>query len=192
LSRVTKTTTCLCLAYLCYDNTLGGESLLPANTHRAKLSENSTNITLVGQKWLVNQWLGADPKKNPKGEVHGSPTAMKSEHAEAFVVLPDAMLLGARRRIAELGIQHRLPSIFSAPEHVEAGGLMGYGVNRLDIFRRAATYVDKILRGAKPADLPIEQPMMFDLVVNMQTATALGLKVPSAILIFPFDTFIQS
>lgn len=110
-------------------------------------------------------------------------TAIKSERAEAFVVLPDAMLLGARRRIADLGIQNRLPSIFSAQEHVDAGGLMGYGVNRLDIFRRAATYVDKILRGVKPADLPIEQPMVFDLVVNMKTAKTLGLKVPSAILV---------
>jgi putative tryptophan/tyrosine transport system substrate-binding protein len=140
------------------------------------LQETQTAAVALGVTLLSAEVKGPD-------HLNAVFTAMKSERAEAFIVLPDAMFLGARRRIAELGIQHRLPSIFSAQEHVEAGGLMGYGVNRRDIFRRAATYVAKILRGAKPADLPIEQPMLFDLVVNMQTATALGLKVASAILV---------
>jgi putative ABC transport system substrate-binding protein len=109
-------------------------------------------------------------------------TAIKKERADALIVLGDAMLLGQRRRIADLGVKGGLPSIYGIPEDVEAGGLMAYAANRLDIFRRAATYVDKILKGAKPADLPVEQPTKFDLVINLRTAKAFGLTVPPSLL----------
>ena len=110
-------------------------------------------------------------------------TAIKKDRAEALIVLLDEMLLAQRRRIADLAVKGALPSISGILEHVDAGGLMGYAADRLDIFRRAATYVDRILKGAKPDDLPIEQPTKFDLVINLRTAKALGLAIPPALLV---------
>ena len=86
------------------------------------------------------------------------------------------------RRIAELALKYRLPSISPLSDFPEAGGLMSYGTNLVDLYRRAATYVDKILKGAKPADLPVEQPTKFELVINLKTAKALGLTVPPTLL----------
>src|SRR4029453_11459070 len=83
-------------------------------------------------------------------------------------------------RIVDLSAKHRLPSIFASREFVDAGGLMAYGPNFTDLYRRAATYVDKILKGAKPADLPIEQPTKFELVINLKTAKRLGLTIPQS------------
>jgi ABC-type uncharacterized transport system substrate-binding protein len=109
--------------------------------------------------------------------------AIKKERAAALIVLLDEMLLGQRQRIADLAVKSALPSMYGVPEHVDAGGLMGYAADRLDIFRRAAVYVDKILKGAKPADLPVEQPTKFDLILNLKTAKALGLTIPSSLLL---------
>lgn len=109
--------------------------------------------------------------------------AMKKERAGALTVLPDPMLLAQRQRIADLAATHRLPAIYGIPEHVEAGGLMAYAANRLDIFRRAATYVDKILKGARPADLPVEQPIKFEFIVNLKAAKAIGLTIPPNVLV---------
>ena len=92
------------------------------------------------------------------------------------------MLFTERRRIVALAEKHRLPSMFNARDFVELGGLMGYGASILDLNRRAATYVDKILNGAKPGDLPIEQPTKFELVINLKTAKALGLTIPQPLL----------
>ena len=88
-----------------------------------------------------------------------------------------------RALIAELALKARLPTMFPMPAYVEAGGLLSYGPNVLDFFRRAAVYVDKILKGAKPGDLPVEQPTRYELVINMKTAKALGLKIPQSILL---------
>ena len=85
--------------------------------------------------------------------------------------------------MAELAIRYRLPTIFAVRDHVEAGGLMSYGPDYSDLVRRGAVYVDKILRGAKPADLPIEQPTKFEFVVNLKTAKALGLTIPPSLLL---------
>jgi putative ABC transport system substrate-binding protein len=87
-----------------------------------------------------------------------------------------------RRRVAELALQHRLPGIFELVDFAEAGALMAYAENTSDLFRRAAIYVDKILKGAKPGDLPIEQPTKFELVINLKTAKALGLTIPPSLL----------
>jgi ABC-type uncharacterized transport system substrate-binding protein len=94
-----------------------------------------------------------------------------------------ALLNPRRREIAELAVKSRLPTIYRERESVEAGGLMAYGPNIPDLFRRAAIYVDKILKGAKPADLPVEQPTKFELVINLKTAKSLGLTIPQSVLL---------
>src|SRR5262249_15538612 len=95
---------------------------------------------------------------------------------------PSPMFFGERRRLAELALKHRLPTVHSSREYVDAGGLVGYGANLPERFRRAAVFVDKILKGAKPADLPVEQPTKFELVINLKTAKQLGLTIPPAVL----------
>jgi putative ABC transport system substrate-binding protein len=109
--------------------------------------------------------------------------AASKESVDGLVVVPDAMLLAQRSRLAELAAKHRLPAIYGIWDHAEVGGLMAYAASRPEIFRRAAMYVDKILKGAKPGDLPVEQPTTFELVVNMKTAKALGIKIPQSILV---------
>jgi putative ABC transport system substrate-binding protein len=110
--------------------------------------------------------------------------------AEAVIGTADAVAMLQRRRIAELALRNRLATMFSQSEYVEAGGLMSYGESLRDFFWRAATYVDKILKGAKPADLPIEQPMKFELVINMRTAKTLGIAVQKELL-FRADRVIE-
>jgi ABC-type uncharacterized transport system substrate-binding protein len=116
-------------------------------------------------------------------EITSSFGAMARDRAEAVLILGDTFFLQQMRRIADLALKYRLPSVFLNPELVEAGGLMSYGPNFTDNFRRAASYVDKILKGAKPADLPIEQPTKFELVINLKTAKALGLTIPQSLLL---------
>ena len=103
--------------------------------------------------------------------------------AGALTIMPDPLFAGNLKRIADLAVKRRLPSIFHLTEFVDSGGLMAYGPNRSDMFRRAASYVDKILKGAKPADLPVEQPTKFELVINGKTAKALGLTIPPSVMI---------
>ncbi len=107
---------------------------------------------------------------------------MTRARAGALTVLPSAMLFTERRRLVDLAAKNRLPAVYVQREVVDAGGLMSYGPNLADLFRRAATYVDKILKGAKPADLPVEQPTKFELVINLKTAKALGLTIPQSLL----------
>ena len=104
------------------------------------------------------------------------------QRAGALVVGLDTLTQTNHRFIVDLAAKHRLPTIYGTREFVDAGGLMGYGVSYPDLYRRAATYVDKILKGAKPADLPVEQPTKFDLVINLKTAKALGLTIPPSLL----------
>jgi putative tryptophan/tyrosine transport system substrate-binding protein len=100
----------------------------------------------------------------------------------ALTVLTSVMFLNERRRLVDLAAKNRLPAVYSAREFVDDGGLMAYGPDRTDLYRRAAAYVDKILKGAKPADLPVEQPTKFELVFNLKTAKALGLTIPQSLL----------
>jgi putative ABC transport system substrate-binding protein len=116
-------------------------------------------------------------------EFAGAFSAMTKERARAVFVIADPMLFSERQRISDLAIKHRLPSIHGPSEYVEAGGLLSYGPSYPDLFRRAAVYVDKILKGAKPGDLPIEQPTKFELVVNLKTARTLGVTIPRSILL---------
>jgi putative tryptophan/tyrosine transport system substrate-binding protein len=102
--------------------------------------------------------------------------------AGALIVVASPPLFAHRKRIAELAVKHRLPTVGGSREYAEAGGLASYGADYPDLFRRAAVYVDKILKGAKPADLPMEQPTTFELVINLKTAKALGLTIPQSLL----------
>ena len=103
--------------------------------------------------------------------------------ADALVVLPDPLTLLERRRIADLAAKHRLPAMYGFKEFVEAGGLMSYGTMQTDLYRRAAAHVNKVLRGAKPADVPVEQATRFELVINLKTAKALGVTLPQSVLL---------
>ena len=115
-------------------------------------------------------------------EIDAAFAAMRSEHAGDILVLRDPLFLGQRTQIAALAAKSRLPAVYGFREAAEAGGLMAYGASVPFMYRSAATYVDKILRGAKPADLPVEQPTKFELVINLKTAKALGLTIPQSLL----------
>ena len=109
-------------------------------------------------------------------------SAIVKNSAGALIVFPSPMFYGAHKRLVDLAAKHRLPAIYAFQEAVASGGLMSYGTSIPDLSRRAATYVDKILKGAKPADLPVEQPTKFELVINLKTAKALGLTIPPSVL----------
>jgi len=108
--------------------------------------------------------------------------AAAAGRAEAMLAFDDPMLLSSRARFVALAAKHRLPTMYGLREFPDAGGLLSYGPNLLDQYRRTATYVDRILKGAKPADLAVEQPTKFDLVINLKTAKALGLTIPPSVL----------
>jgi putative ABC transport system substrate-binding protein len=129
--------------------------------------------------------LGIEPLlldvRKPEDVVRAFDTA-GMQRANALAVGNDTVTHASRRQIVELAAQRRLAAIYATREFVDAGGLIAYSVNYADLYRRAATYVDKILKGAKPADLPVEQPTKFDLVINLKTAKALGLEIPDKLL----------
>ena len=116
-------------------------------------------------------------------ELEGAFTGMTKARAGALLGLTQPFAFVHARRIADLAVKSRLPAVFAFRESVEAGGLMAYAANAPDMFRRAATYVDKILKGAKPGDLPVEQPTKFELVINLKTAKALRLAIPQSLLV---------
>jgi putative ABC transport system substrate-binding protein len=115
-------------------------------------------------------------------EFDGAFAAMAKERVGALLVVSDVIFNNHRTRLADLAARSRLPAAYAVRESVEAGGLMSYGPSFLDLYRRAATYVDKILKGAKPAELPVERPTEFELVINMKTAKVLGLTIPQSVL----------
>ena len=106
----------------------------------------------------------------------------RRQHPDALITIEDPLTLDYRNQIADFAAGHQLPTLHGLREFVAAGGLMSYGANRVDLFRRAAGYVDKILKGANPADLPVQQPTKFEMVINLKTAKALGLDVPATLL----------
>ena len=141
----------------------------------AQLREAEAAARVLG---LRLQTLAA---RNPQ-EIDGAFAAMTRERAGALLILADPLFTRQRRQLAELAMKRRLSSIFWTAEYAEAGGLMVYGASTLDLERRAAPYVDKILKGAKPGDLPVEQPTTFELIINLRTAKAIGLTIPPSLL----------
>jgi putative ABC transport system substrate-binding protein len=129
--------------------------------------------------------LGLEPITREIRQVEDIPSAIGAlkGRADALYVATDPLVFSNRVRINALAQDARLPTIYGAREYVDAGGLLSYGPNWTDLFRRAAEQVDKILRGAKPADIPVEQPTKFDLIINLKTAKALGLTVPPSVLV---------
>ena len=108
--------------------------------------------------------------------------AMTREHADGLIVLSDTFTTFYRARLAEVEAKHKLPAIYGHDQYIEAGGLMSYGPSLSEGYRLAADFVDKVLKGAKPADLPVEQPTKFELIINLETAKALDLNIPAAVL----------
>jgi putative ABC transport system substrate-binding protein len=119
--------------------------------------------------------------KGPQ-DFDGAFEAVKSQRPDALITIDDPLMLDNRSRILQFAATERLPTIHGLREFVVAGGLMSYGASLSDLYRRAADYVDKILKGAKAADLPVEQPTKFDLIINLGTARALGITVPPNLL----------
>ena len=120
--------------------------------------------------------------RGPNPDLEGAFQAAASGRVNALVTVRTALLINYRKQIADLAIKNRLPSIQEGNDFVEAGGLMSYSASDTEVFRRAAYYVDRILKGAKPADLPVEQPTKFELVINLKTAKQIGLTIPPNVL----------
>jgi putative ABC transport system substrate-binding protein len=149
--------------------------LNPANpTNRPQAKEIDAVAPGLGVKLLSFEVKGID-------DIERAFTAMTKERAGALLVIGGAAG-NFGPRIAEIAVETRLPTIWTSSNAVESGGLMSYGTDFADLYRRAATYVDKILKGAKPADLPIEQPTKFELVINLKTARQIGLTIPPNVL----------
>jgi len=146
---------------------------------------NTVNVTNLKETEAAAQALGVRVlalEVRRAEDLEGAFQRALRDRADAMLSIGDTVLVFHRRRIVDFAGKNRLPAMYSLPEYMEDGGLMMYGPNVADIYRRAATFVDKILKGAKPANLPVEQPTKFELVINMKTAKALGLKIPPSVL----------
>jgi len=148
----------------------------PANpVHRPSMG----TIEAAGRRLKVELYpVGAQEPK----EIEGAFSALVAKRVEALVVFPDGMFIAQTSVIVGLAARRRLPAMYGVREYAEAGGLMAYGTNLLGMFRLSASFVDKILKGAKPGDLPVEQPTNFAFVINLKTAKALGLTIPPSLL----------
>ncbi len=151
-----------------------GTSTRPGNAQTLREVELAAGAFKVEVRYLDV----LDPKK-----IETAFGAARKERVDAVLVLAGRILISHRTQVVELAVKSRLPAIYPFPVYVEAGGLMSYGVRRSDLFRRAATYVDKILKGANPAELPVEQPTKFELVINLKTAKDLGITIPPTLLL---------
>ena len=150
-----------------------GSSTTPGNAQRLRETELAAGALRVQLQYLDI----VDPK-----DIETAFQAASKERADVVLVLGSALFNSHRAQILELAVKRRLPAIYEWPEFVEAGGLMSYGVSLTDLHRRAATYVDKILKGAKPADLPVEQAKKFEFIVNLKAAKQIGLTIPPNVL----------
>jgi putative ABC transport system substrate-binding protein len=150
-----------------------GSSRMPGNAQALK--ETELAAAALGVKLQYLDVLGSK-------DIETAFRAASRGRADAFLMMAGSVLLSQRTQIVALAVKSRLPAIYYDPQFVEAGGLMTYGVSFTDLDRRAATYVDKILKGAKPADLPVEQPTKFELIINLKAAKQIGLTIPPNVL----------
>jgi putative ABC transport system substrate-binding protein len=151
-----------------------GTSTTPGNAQALRETELAAGALTVKLQYL--------DVRGPK-DIETAFQAVSKERAEAVLLLPSPVLNSQRKHIVDLAIKRRLAAICYTPEWVEDGGLMTYGVSYTDLYRRAAMYVDKILKGAKPADLPVEQPTKFEFMINLKTAKQIGLAIPPNVLV---------
>jgi putative tryptophan/tyrosine transport system substrate-binding protein len=163
------------------------KEIVPKMSHLAVLGDSSEPFTAQSLKETERtakafgvqlQYLDVKDPKDVKGALEDA----RKSRADAAVVLASAIFISQRSQLAELAVKNRLPAVYQASEYVEAGGLMTYGASITDLFRRAATYVDRILKGAKPADIPVEQPTTFELIINLRAAKEIGLTIPPNVL----------
>ena len=168
--------------------------LIPSATRAAVLLEGATvpgageqvNLLLIDQLQAAARQIGLSLTVKgigTAGEIESALQVMQRERAQVLLVQASRLMIDNRSSIVELVAQHRLPAMYEVKGFVEAGGLLSYGPSLEDMYRRAAGYVDKILKGAKPADLPIEQPIKFELFINMRAAKALDITIPPSILL---------
>ena len=150
-----------------------GSSTTPGNAQSLKETEVAAGALAVQLQYLDVR----DPK-----DIESAFRAASKGRADSVLVLTSPVVNPYRTEVATLAVKNRLPAIYSTPEFVEDGGLMSYSVSFTDLYRRAATYVDKILKGAKPADLPVEQPIKFEFIVNLKAAKQIGLTIPPNVL----------
>jgi ABC-type uncharacterized transport system substrate-binding protein len=171
------------------------KEIVPGLTQIAVLRNPRNPVSALNMRWteLAAQALGVQlhvvDVRDPS-EFEAAFVSMTRERAGALIVLADTMFLSQRRQIADLAVKHRLPAAFNWREYAEAGGLIAYGPMFAEQGRRVAEFVDKILKGVRPAELPVEQPMRFALVINLKTAQALGLTI-SPTLLFQADEVIR-
>lgn len=164
------------------------KEVLPRMSRLAVLGNpaNPGNAPQVREAVVAAQRLGLHLhilEARTPDEIEGAFAATARERDDALLLLVDAMLAGQRERVAALATKHRLPSVSGVRVHAEAGTLLAYGANRLDIHRRAGVYAGNLLKGARPGEMPVEQPAKFELVVNLKTARALGLTIPPSVLL---------
>jgi putative tryptophan/tyrosine transport system substrate-binding protein len=146
------------------------------NTHRGVLRQAEGAARALGVQLQILE------ARTPS-EIDAAFAAMSSQRADGILVLRDAVFRAQRAQITALAAKNRLPAVYGLREEAEVGGLVAYGASVPQLYRRAATYVDKILKGAKPGDLPVEQPTKFELVINLKTAKTLGLTIPPSLLL---------
>jgi ABC-type uncharacterized transport system substrate-binding protein len=156
----------------------------PERTEKDMLKGAEVAGRALGMRLQFVEVRGPTDFERPFAEMTGA-------RAGALTVLQSTMFFIERRRLVDLAAKNRLPAVYTSRDFVDAGGLMSYGPDLADLFRRAATYVDKILKGAKPGDMPVERPTKFELVINLKTAKALGLTIPPSSLLTRADQVIE-
>jgi len=163
------------------------KEIIPQLTRVAVFGTSSTpgNAEVLRETELASRAFGVKLQyleiQGP-GDIETVFRAASKAHTDAILVFGGAVVISHRTQVVELAVKNRFPAIYYSPEFVEDGGLMSYGVSFIDLHRRAATYVDKILKGAKPAELPVEQPTKFELVINLKAAKQIGLTIPPNVL----------
>ncbi len=153
-------------------------AVLWTSTNRSNVMELGQIKVAAGESHTMLQPL----EVNDPNDFNVAFAAIRRDRADGLLVLRNSITLTGKRTIVEFAARNRLPAMYSDRTFVSAGGLMSYGVDVPDLFRRAATYVDKILKGARPADLPVEQPTKFELVINLKTARQIGVTIPQSVL----------